>query len=86
MTDAPAVLPASTLIVVKGLLDQGGMVGAVEGAGAESRLPREWMLVVSRVEGTIVRFVAGGVDLIEPGGTGGNTESTGSFKGAARCM
>lgn len=69
LTDAPTQLASSSLIVVKGLLNEETQDSVVEGGGsAERRLPREWMLAVSRKEGTIVRFVAGGVDLIEPGG------------------
>lgn len=58
---------------MKGLLDQRGMVtgggGAVDGGtgGGRYPFPREWTVVVNRVEGTIERFQAGGVDLIEPG-------------------
>lgn len=57
------------LIVVKGVLENGGGVLVDDAAGPHCRryLPGEWMLVVSRVDGAIQRFVAGGVDLIERG-------------------
>lgn len=59
---------------MKGLLDPDGVVaGAVDGGGAvagggQRASSREWTVIVNRVEGSIVRFLAGGVDLIEPGG------------------
>lgn len=64
---------------MKGLLDytsgvmdgsEGGAASATAagaGVGEQLRFPREWTIVVSKAEGTIVRFVAGGVDFIEPG-------------------
>lgn len=58
---------------MKGLLDRRGMVtgggGAVDGGAAGGRhpFPREWIIAVNRVEGTVVRFQAAGVDLIQPG-------------------
>lgn len=68
LTEAPLPGPAASLIVVKGLLTQGGACSIGDtGGGAGQRVPGEWLLVVSRVEGTIQRFVARGVDLIEPG-------------------
>lgn len=73
LTDTPTPPPASSVIVMKGLLDPDGVgvvAGAVEGGGAGGAhaSPREWILIVNRVEGGIVRFLAGGVDLMEPGG------------------
>ena len=75
--DSPTRPPTSSLIVVKGLLDRrrgvvrvGVGVGVGVGgsaSGAAQCPPTEWMLIVSKIEGTIVRFVAGGLDLIEPG-------------------
>lgn len=62
---------------MKGLLDQRGMMagGGVDGGtGGRYPFPREWTVVVNRVEGTVVRFMAGGVDLIEPGA--GETSSS----------
>lgn len=57
--------PSSSVIVMKGLLDPRGVVGPA--AGEQHRFSQDWTLVVSKIEGNIVRFVAGGVDLIEPG-------------------
>ena len=76
LTDTPTQPPASSVIVMKGLLDPEGVVagtvdGDAGGRGGHAASPREWTLIVNRVEGSIVRFLAGGVDLIEPGG--GNT-------------
>lgn len=57
---------------MKGLLDPEGVIaGAVDGGAGGERghaFPREWTVIVNRVEGSLVRFLAGGVDLIEPGG------------------
>ena len=67
LTDSPTRPLASSLIVVKGLLNRRGVLGVARGeTGAAYCPPTEWMLVVSKLEGTLVRFVAGGVDLIEP--------------------
>ena len=61
--------PSSSVVVVKGSLDQEG-----EGGGGQVRVgeagrlsAKEWMLSVSKMDGTIQRFVVGGVDLVEPG-------------------
>lgn len=69
LTEMPLPGPAASLIVVKGLLSQGGARGIGVGGGVQQQqqLPGEWLLVVSRVDGTIQRFAARGVDLIEPG-------------------
>ncbi|CAN0074041.1 unnamed protein product, partial [Ectocarpus sp. 13 AM-2016] len=65
LTDIPAMPPSSSVIVMRGLLDPRGVVGPAE--GEQHRFSQDWTLVVSKTEGNIVRFVAGGVDLIEPG-------------------
>lgn len=68
LTETPLPGPAASLIVVKGLLSQGGARGiGVGGEVQQQQLPGEWLLVVNRVDGTIQRFAARGVDLIEPG-------------------
>lgn len=61
------------MIVVKGFLDHAGV--EVEGRAQKGRMKRppstkEWVLAVSKVDGTIQRFVSGGIDLIEPGAGG----------------
>lgn len=66
LTDVPAMPPSSSVIVMRGLLDPRGVVGSAA-AGEQQRFSQDWTLVVSKIEGNIVRFVAGGVDLIEPG-------------------
>lgn len=62
--DAPPVVPRSSVIVVKGVPQKQDTMRS--GAGGH-RLHGEWALIVSRVDGSIQRFVADGVDLIEPG-------------------
>lgn len=64
LTDARPAAPAARVIVIRGLLQNQG-AGHTRGDG--HALNREWMLVVSRVDGSIQRFMAGGVELIEPG-------------------
>lgn len=59
---------------MKGLLEPEGVAagpfnGGAGGGGVRAAPPpREWTVIVNRVEGSIVRFLAGGVDLLEPGG------------------
>eukprot|EP00903_Cladosiphon_okamuranus_P009523 g9072.t2 len=67
LTDTPTSPPASSVIVMRGLLDPDGVVGGVAEGGSRA-FQREWTVIVNRVEGSIIRFLAGGVDLIEPGG------------------
>lgn len=59
----------TAVIIVKGSMgecEKGG--GGVPGAGGRGPLfPREWGLVIGREDGKIRRFMADGVDLIEPG-------------------
>lgn len=56
------------MIVMKGCLrERGGVGGIPEMGNGGASSSREWRLIVSRVDGSIQRFMADGVDLIEPG-------------------
>lgn len=70
LTDTTAPDPGPSVIVVKGFLDHSGVEverRAQKGRRKQHPSKKEWMLAVSKVDGTIQRFVSGGVDLIEPG-------------------